>query len=108
MSKVLKKPGGGRRGAKIGDQKEARHSWQLQTAKARFSEVFRLARTEGPQFITRQGKEVVVMLPVEQFDQLVVRSNQPRSIVQFFRQSPFVGVQLDFDRDRDSGRDLDL
>jgi antitoxin Phd len=86
----------------------AGHSWQLQTAKARFSEVFRLARTEGPQLITRQGKEAVVMMPVEQFDQLVIRSRQPKSLVQFFRESPLVGLDLEFDRDRDMGRDVEL
>ena len=31
--------------------------WQLQTAKARFSELFRRARSEGPQLITRRDKE---------------------------------------------------
>jgi prevent-host-death family protein len=42
--------------------------WQLQTAKARFSEVFRLARSEGPQRITRQGKEGVIgMLSAGEF-----------------------------------------
>jgi antitoxin Phd len=107
MPKVRKKP---RRStpAKPGGLKDARHSWQLQTAKARFSEVFRLARSEGPQLITRQGKEGVIMLPVEQFDQLVVRSRQPKSIVQFFRESPLVGIELDLERDKDTGRDVDL
>ena len=108
MPKVLKKTGHSTRAAKVNRSKSARHSWQLQTAKARFSEVFRLARTEGPQFITRQGKEGVVMLPVEQFDQLVGRSHQPKSIVQFFRESPLVGVKLDLERDKDAGRDVDL
>ena len=46
--------------------------WPLQTAKARFSELFRKARTEGAQLITRRGKEGVVILPVEQFEQLSV------------------------------------
>ena len=45
-------------------------AWQIQTAKARFSEVFRLARTEGPQRITRQGKEGVVMISDEQAERL--------------------------------------
>jgi prevent-host-death family protein len=84
------------------------HSWQVQTAKARFSEVFRLARTQGPQLITRQGKDGVVMIPVEQFEQLVGRSGQPKSLVQFFRESPLVGVKLDLERDKDTGRDIDL
>jgi antitoxin Phd len=109
MRGVFKKPQRGTTPkARVGGLKDARHCWQLQTAKARFSEVFRLARTEGPQFITRQGKEGVVMLPVEQFDQLLARSNQPESLVRFFRESPFVGVKLDLERDKDTGRDIDL
>lgn len=83
-------------------------SWQVQTAKARFSELFRLARTEGPQLITRQGKEGVVMMPVEQFEELTGRSRQPKSLVQFFRESPLVGVKLDLERDMDTGRDVEL
>jgi prevent-host-death family protein len=88
--------------------KIARVDWQVQTAKAKFSEVFRLARTEGPQHITRQGKEGVVMISDEQYDQLVAKSRQPKSIVQFFRESPLVGVELDFERDKDIGRDIEL
>ena len=84
------------------------HEWQLQTAKAKFSEVFRLARTKGPQRITRQGKEGVVMISEEQYDRLTAKSHQPKSIVQFFRQSPLVGVDLDLERDKDTGRELEL
>lgn len=83
-------------------------SWQVQTAKARFSELFRRARTEGPQRIRRQGKEGVVMMAEEKFDQLTARSRQPKSLVQFFRESPLVGLDLDFERDRDPGRDVEL
>jgi antitoxin Phd len=82
--------------------------WQIQTAKARFSEVFRLARTEGPQRITRQGKEGVVMISDEQYDRLIVKSHQPKSIVEFFRESPLTGVDLDLERDKDTGRDIAL
>jgi antitoxin Phd len=84
------------------------HTWQLQTAKARFSEVFQLARSQGPQVITRQGKDAVVMLPIEQFDRLVVRARQPESLVKFFRESPLVGLELDLERDKDTGRDIEL
>src|SRR4030095_6539864 len=83
-------------------------SWQLQTAKARFSEVFRRTRTEGPQLITRQGKEGVVMISDEQYERLVSRSHQRRSIVQFFRESPLVGVELNLERDKDQGRNIEL
>ena len=88
--------------------KNAPESWQIQTAKARFSEVFRRARAEGPQRITRQGKDGVVMVAEEQYEQLVGRSHQPKSLVQFFRNSPLVGVELDLERDRDTGRDIEL
>lgn len=83
-------------------------AWQIQTAKARFSELFRLARTDGPQRITKQGKEGVVMISDEQYEHLTGRSRQPASLVQFFRQSPLAGVELDLERDRDTGRDFPL
>jgi prevent-host-death family protein len=83
-------------------------SWQVQSAKARFSEVFRRARTEGPQRITKQGKDGVVMIAEEQYDRLVGKSRQPKNLVQFFRQSPLVGVDLDLERGRDEARDTDL
>jgi antitoxin Phd len=82
--------------------------WQLQTAKARFSELFRKARTEGPQLVTRLGKESVVVMPAEQFDLLTVRARQPKSLVQFFRESPLIGLDLDFERDKDTGRSIEL
>jgi antitoxin Phd len=88
--------------------KAAGGSWQVQSAKARFSEVFRRARTEGPQRITRQGKDGVVMVAEEQYDQWVGKSHQPRSLVQFFRESPLVGVELDLERSRDPERDIEL
>ena len=108
MAKKFDQPKGKVTSAGIKTLKLAGHGWQLQAAKARFSEVFRLARTEGPQLITRQGKDGVVMMPVEQFDQLVIRARQPKSIVQFFRESPLVGLELDLERDKDTGRDIEL
>jgi len=36
--------------------------WQLQEAKNRLSEVVDLALEEGPQTVTRHGKEVVVVV----------------------------------------------
>ncbi len=84
----------------------AADSWQIQSAKARFSEVFRKARTEGPQRITRQGKEGVVMVAEEQYARLVCKSRQPKSLVNFLRNSPLRGVNLE--RDPDPGRDIEL
>ena len=83
-------------------------TWQLQTAKARFSELFRRARTEGPQVVTRQGKEQVVILPIEQFARLTKRVRQPKSLVKFFAESPLTQLKLDLSRDVDSGREIKL
>lgn len=83
-------------------------SWQLQTAKAQFSEVFRRARTEGPQWVTRQNKEAVVILPAEDFQRLARRARQPVSLVRFFAESPLAGEPLDLTRNSDYGRDIEL
>ena len=83
-------------------------TWQIQSAKARFSEVFRRARSEGPQRIRRQGKEGAVMVAEEQYDQLVGKARQPKNIVDFFRQSPLMGLDLDLKRDRSPARDIEL
>jgi len=40
------------------------HTWQLQEAKSRFSEVVDLTLSEGPQMVTRRGKDAVVILSV--------------------------------------------
>ena len=82
--------------------------WQLHEAKAKFSELFRRARAEGPQHVTKSGREQVVVLPAEQFEELLRRVRQPKSLVDFFQQSPLRGLNLDFTRDKDTGRDIKL
>jgi prevent-host-death family protein len=82
--------------------------WQLQTAKARFSEVFRKARSEGPQWITRQGKEAVVVLPAQEYEKLKRRRKQHKSLVRFFAESPLAGSGIDLERQPDYGRPVDL
>ena len=37
----------------------------------------------------------------------MVKSRQPKSIVQFFRESPLVGVELDLERDKDMGPEIE-
>ncbi len=85
-----------------------RKRWQLQTAKARFSELFRRARSEGPQWVTRQDKEAVVILRAEEFERLQTRSRQPRNLVKFFAASPLAKVKIDLERQPDFGRAVDL
>ena len=50
----------------------------------------------------------MVLISEEQFARLVGKSHQPKNLVQFFRESPLVGVELDLVRAEDQGRDIDL
>ena len=45
-------------------------SWQLQEAKSKFSELVRRTLEEGPQTITRHGREAVVMISDEEYRRL--------------------------------------
>jgi antitoxin Phd len=83
-------------------------TWQLQAAKAQLSEVIRRARSDGPQVITKQGKEEVVILPFEQYKRLTERAKQPSSLVQFFAESPLAEAGLELERTPDSGRAVEL
>jgi antitoxin Phd len=44
--------------------------WRLHEAKNRFSEVVELTLKEGPQMVTRRGKEAVVVLAVDEYRRL--------------------------------------
>ena len=45
-------------------------AWQLQEAKARFSELVQKALDEGPQTVTRHGRDTVVVLSSEAYRKL--------------------------------------
>ncbi len=75
--------------------------WQLQQAKARLSEVVDLAMTNGPQVITRHGKDAVVVVSAEEYRR---KARPKESLVDFFRKSPLVGVELNLERSKDLPR----
>lgn len=45
-------------------------TWQLQVAKARFSEFLEASLEEGPQVVTRRGVEAAVLVPIEEWRRL--------------------------------------
>lgn len=45
-------------------------SWQLQEAKQRLSELLRAVESEGPQVITRHGREIAVVVDLDDFRRL--------------------------------------
>jgi len=81
-------------------------TWQMQTAKARFSDVVRSAKVNGPQDITVHGKSVAVVVSRDLFDRL---SGNTQSLVEFMQHSPFYGMDdLVFDRNPGLTREANL
>lgn len=79
--------------------------WQLHEAKARFSELFRRVRSEGPQRVVKQRGEAVVVVRAEEFDRTGELAQQPDSLLEFFR-SATGGQKLDLTRKRDTTRTI--
>lgn len=46
------------------------HTWPVQDAKARFSEMLETSLAEGPQVVTKHGKAYAVLVPIRQWDAL--------------------------------------
>lgn len=44
--------------------------WQVQDAKARFSEFLQTTLEQGPQVVTRRGREAAVLVPIAQWQSL--------------------------------------
>jgi prevent-host-death family protein len=79
--------------------------WKLEDAKARFSEVVRHAREEGPQRVSVRGHDAVVVMSVEDFERLAPK--KPRApFVEFMESLHLEG--LDLGREADRGRDVEL
>ena len=45
-------------------------TWQVQDAKARFSELLETSLAEGPQVVTKRGVEAAVLVPIDQWRRL--------------------------------------
>lgn len=44
--------------------------WQVQEAKQRFSALLRSVETDGPQFVTKHGQEVAVVIDIAEYRRL--------------------------------------
>lgn len=77
--------------------------WQLQTAKAKMSELVKKAQG-APQEITLHGKSAVVVLSKQEFDRL---SGRNISLVEFMRRSPLAQLaDLELSRDKSPAREV--
>lgn len=80
------------------------HVWQLQEAKAKLSYVVKQCEIE-PQIISLHGKEKVIMISIEDYEEMV---HHKENLVTFMQNSPLMGVELDFSRDKSPDREVDL
>lgn len=72
--------------------------WKLQEAKSHFSKLVEYALNEGPQVVTKRGSPAVVILSFDIYQKL---TNTKEDLVNFFRNSPLYGVELDLERKKD-------
>ena len=77
--------------------------WQIQQAKARFSELVERTLKEGPQTVTRHGKAVAIVVAAEEYRRL--RSGG-KSLKALLAAAPLEGVEIT--RSRNTARAVDL
>ena len=96
------------RSGKAGGKRAARPGyWLLQDAKARFSELVRLVRSEGPQHVTVHGRDEVVVVAAEEFRRLI-GSSTGRALIDAMQASPHRGIEIEPTRSAMPVRDVEL
>jgi prevent-host-death family protein len=81
--------------------------WRLQDAKARFSELVRRARSDGPQHVTVRGRDEVVVVAAEEFHRLK-GDRSGAALVEVMQASPYREIDIEPRRDRLPVRDVAL
>ncbi len=81
-------------------------TWQLQQAKARLSELVKRAATDGPQEITVRGETAAYLLSIEEYQKLKGQQTPKSSLVELLQNSPFMGLDIEFERDKSLPRDI--
>jgi prevent-host-death family protein len=81
--------------------------WLLQDAKARFSELVRRVRSEGPQHVTVHGRDEVVVISAEEFRRLKGERSGD-ALIAAMQASPYRDIDIEPKRDRMPVRGVDL
>src|SRR5262249_121812 len=84
---------------------KTKRAWAVATAKARLSEVIDNALKDGPQMITRSGRNAVVVVSAEEWDR---KTRRKGNLAEFFASSPLRGSQLKIKRSKAKPREIDL
>lgn len=77
--------------------------WQLSQRKNRLSEVVHKAQRDEPQVITLHGSDAAVDVSAKDYGNL---SRPKGKLVNFFRKSPLVGVDLALTRSNPKSKDV--
>ena len=81
------------------------NTWQLQTAKNKFSEMVNLALGGEPQLVTRNGKPAVYVVAAEVYEKEKKRGK--KNIKSLLLNSPCKDVKIQIIRDKsDTGRSM--
>jgi prevent-host-death family protein len=83
----------------------AADTWTVAEAKAKFSEVIDHAQAEGPQTITRNGRDAVVIVAADEWERKTKRNG---NLAEFFSASPLRGSKLKARRSRGALRKAHL
>jgi len=94
------------RNSRRGVADQAGH-WRLQDAKARFSELVRRVRSQGPQHVTVHGRDEVVVIAAEEFRRLNGECTGEH-LVAALQASPFRDLDLEPERAPTPVRDVRL
>ena len=81
--------------------------WSLQDAKARFSELVRRVRSEGPQHVTVHGRDEVVIVSAEDYHRLK-GDRRGEALVVALQASPYREVEIEPTRAAMPVRNADL
>jgi prevent-host-death family protein len=87
---------------------QAQSNWQLQDAKARFSELVKRAREQGPQHVSVRGEPAVVVVSEEDFARLT--SSRPSIVDHILEGARWPDDLVDAinTRSHDTGRRVEL
>jgi prevent-host-death family protein len=81
------------------------HKWAVAKAKAQLSAVINRALADGPQTITRSGRDAVIVVSTEDWKR---KSRRQGNLADFFGSSPLRGARIRIKRSKAKAREIVL
>jgi prevent-host-death family protein len=73
------------------------HTWTVAVAKAKLSEVIDQAPAQGPQTITRNGRQAVIVVAAQEWER---KTKRVGTLADFLAAAPLKGAELEVRRSR--------